>query len=103
MFAITVLYPWGDFDLDYYRGPHLDLLKRHQAKLGYTDFSYTVYDVGPDGVTPPYRVIAQLLFADPATLASAPGSPEGQAVIADIANFFPGAPVMLGGAVSRLA
>lgn len=45
---------------------------------------------GPDGSAPAFYRIAQLFFADADAMAAAMGSPEGQAAVADIANFADG-------------
>ncbi|MCJ2182641.1 EthD family reductase [Novosphingobium sp. 1949] len=45
---------------------------------------------GPDGSAPPYYRMAQLFFADAETMAAAMGSEQGQAAVADLANFASG-------------
>ncbi|MBA4355807.1 MAG: EthD family reductase [Novosphingobium sp.] len=45
---------------------------------------------GPDGSAPPYYRVAQLFFADAATMEAAMGSAQGQAAVDDIANFATG-------------
>ena len=44
----------------------------------------------PDGSPPPYYRIAQLYFSGPEQLERTMGSAEGQAVVADLANFADG-------------
>jgi len=44
----------------------------------------------PDGSQPPYYRTADLWFADQASLEAALGSSEGQAAVADLANFATG-------------
>jgi uncharacterized protein (TIGR02118 family) len=50
-----------------------------------------------DGNTPPYHLVAMLEFDDEAALGSAMSSPEGQAAVADLANFAGAGVTMLTG------
>jgi len=51
----------------------------------------------PAGTPAPYQVIATLYFSDAATLQSAIESADGQAVVADIPNFYGAMPdIMIG-------
>ena len=51
----------------------------------------------PTGTPAPYQAITSLYFGDAAALEGAVKSAEGQAVVADIANFYDGMPdVMIG-------
>lgn len=54
---------------------------------------------GPDGSAPPYYRVAQLFFADAATMGEAMGSAEGQAAVADLASFATGGVSVLVGEV----
>lgn len=45
---------------------------------------------GPDGSAPAFYRMAQLYFADAATMATAMATPEAQAATSDIANFATG-------------
>ena len=50
-----------------------------------------------DGSKPAYYRIAQLFFADAATMSAALGSTEGQAAVADIAHFADGGVTVVAG------
>jgi uncharacterized protein (TIGR02118 family) len=53
----------------------------------------------PDGSAAPYYRIAELWFRDLAQLQATFGSPEGQATVADLANFATGGVTVLVAAV----
>lgn len=90
MFKVTVLYneptdPAG-FE-DYYFDHHLGIAARipnvtrvETAKAAAT----------PDGSPLPYFRMAEIWFNDLGTLQNSMGSPEGQATVADLANFATG-------------
>lgn len=54
---------------------------------GLRSFTGTHPVAGPDGAAPPYYFIAVLTFDDDAALGAALSGPEGQAAVADLANF----------------
>jgi len=60
---------------------------------------FTVARPGPDadGNTPAYHLVAVLEFDDEAAMGSAMSSPEGQAAVADLANFAGAGVTMLTG------
>jgi len=91
MIKATVLYQLsGDTDefYSYYFGTHVPLVNQIP---GLDRFEAVVYGPGPDGSAPAYDLIAGLYFPDPETFQAGLGSPEGQAVTGDVANF-PGGP-----------
>ena len=87
--AIALYNPPADADAfdSYYYGTHVPLAKRMPGLR-----SYTVSD-GPIA-TPagpaPYHLVAVLEFDSMAAIGAALGSPEGQAVVADLGNFASG-------------
>jgi uncharacterized protein (TIGR02118 family) len=87
MIKATVLYELtGDteeFD-SYYFATHVPLVNQIP---GIDHFEAVVYGPGPDGSAPAYHLIAGLYFPDAGALQAGLGSPEGQAVTADVANF----------------
>jgi uncharacterized protein (TIGR02118 family) len=87
MIKATVLYELtGDteeFD-SYYFSTHVPLVNQIP---GIDRFEVVVYGPGPDGAAPAYHLIAGLYFTDPGALQAGLGSPEGQAVTADVGNF----------------
>jgi uncharacterized protein (TIGR02118 family) len=87
MIKATVLYQLSgdtaEFD-DYYFATHVPLVNQIP---GIDRFEAVVYGPNPDGSAPVNHLIAGLYFSDPGAMAAALGSPEGQAVTADVANF----------------
>lgn len=87
MFKVTVLYnepinPDG-FE-DYYFDRHLSIA----AKIpNVTRVETAKAAATPDGSPLPYFRMAELWFDDLQTLQTSMGSPEGQATVADLANF----------------
>lgn len=57
------------------------------ALPGLRSFTGTHPGPGPDGAAPPYYFVATLVFEDDAALDAALSGPEGQAAVADLANF----------------
>ncbi|WP_107676296.1 EthD family reductase [Agrobacterium sp. LAD9] len=53
-------------------------------------FEYSVGDVSPGEGTKPAHMVAVMTYPDHDTLSRSFGSPEGQAAIADVANFATG-------------
>jgi uncharacterized protein (TIGR02118 family) len=98
MIALTVCYKSDvSFDADYYHAKHLPLVA---AKLG--PHAMRKAEVRrilgtPMGMPAPYQLIASVYFDDADSLQSALQSPDGQAVVADVPNFYAGTPdVMIG-------
>jgi uncharacterized protein (TIGR02118 family) len=80
----------------YYAATHLPLVD----KVAGIDHTVLVKALpGADGGKPAYYRTAQLFFPDAATMTASLGSPEGQAAVADIANFADGGVTVLAGAV----
>jgi uncharacterized protein (TIGR02118 family) len=64
---------------------------------GVLRFELTKFSAGPDGTRPAFYRMAELYFASQDQMQTAMASPEGQATMADIANFATGgATLMLG-------
>ena len=68
----------------YYTQTHIPLAKKLPGLRSYTINSSPV--VNPNGESP-YYLIAELSFDSPAEFQAAVASPEGQATLADLANF----------------
>jgi uncharacterized protein (TIGR02118 family) len=75
----------GAFD-SYYRSTHIGLAQRLPGLRRYT-ISRGLAAMQGDS---PYRLMAELDFDDEAALNAALNSPEGQAVVGDLANFATG-------------
>ena len=71
----------------YYAETHLALVNKTGGIL---KTEYTRFFPNPDGSAPAYYRMAELYFAGPAEMQQALGSPEGQAMAADLANFATG-------------
>lgn len=95
----TVLYghpkDTGAFE-SYYSQTHLPLVAKTQ---GMTKAEYTKFLPNPDGSAPAYYRMAELYFAGPAEMQQALGSPEGQAMAADLENFATGGVTIVIGVV----
>lgn len=90
MFKVTVLYneptDQAAFE-DYYFQTHLGIA----AKLPNVSRVETAKAAAtPDGSPLPYYRMAEIWFNDLETLQGSMGSPEGQATVADLANFATG-------------
>lgn len=80
----------------YYAQTHLPL----SAKMaGVARMELTRFAPGADGSRPAYYRMAELYFADAAQMQTTFGSPEGQAVAADLQNFATGGVMVLIGTV----
>jgi uncharacterized protein (TIGR02118 family) len=75
----------------YYAGTHVPLVEKIPHL---TRFEHGESLGAADGGEAPYYYVAELAFADAATLQAALASPEGQAVAADVANFASGGVTM---------
>ena len=102
MIALTVCYKSGlRFDADYYRSKHMPLTEEKLGSHGLKSAEVREILCTPMGTLAPYQAITTLYFGDAAALEGGLKSAEGQAVVADIANFYDGAPdVMIGEIVS---
>lgn len=90
MHKITVMYPQGRFDEEYYVNHHGPLLAKHAEALGLRRFAFDRNVTNPDGSPAPYQVIAHLYFDDADAVKRAMRSPEMGEAVRDIKNFFDG-------------
>lgn len=91
MFVLTVCYKTGaNFDTEYYLTKHLPLATEKLGSLGMQRVEVRKILGTPTGTPAPYQLIATLYFSDADSLQSALGSSDGQAVVADIQNFYGG-------------
>ena len=93
--TLQVLYPVGDgisFDHDYYLNTHLPLVGEHMGEHLAGASASKGLAGGPDLPTG-FHVIATLTFADQGAMDA--GMAKSGPVVADIANFYNGAPQMM--------
>ena len=99
MKKVTVLYNHPDdpkaFEA-YYHDTHLPLAA---TMKGVERLELTKFDSGPDGSTPALYRMAELYFTDDNQLQATLNSPEGQATVADLANFATGGVTVVMGSV----
>ncbi len=74
----------------YYASTHRPLVEKLPGLVGFT----ARHCESLDGSAPPYFLLADLAFASREAMGAAPGSPEGQAAAADVANFADGGATM---------
>ncbi|MBN8819554.1 MAG: EthD family reductase [Sphingomonas sp.] len=94
MHKIVVLYPPQPDPVAfkaYYLATHIPLARKLPGLLALR-YSFDVAGVGGDA---PYFCVFEAEFSDGAALGAAMGSPEGQAVAADVPNFAPVAPTLI--------
>jgi len=99
MIKITLLYghPQDTQSFErYYRETHLPLAGRMS---GVARLELTRFGPGLDAAPPEYYRMAELYFTNAAQLQTTLGSPEGQAVVADLPNFATGGVTVLVGTV----
>jgi uncharacterized protein (TIGR02118 family) len=97
MVVVSVLYPQKadlTFDMDYYTGKHLPLVRRLLEPAGMRSLSF--YRPVPLAGDPPYHLVAELRFDDMHTTQSALAA-HGAETQADIRNFSNADIVMLVG------
>ena len=95
MHKIVVLYPQQpdpDAFKAYYLETHIPLARKLPG-LQALRYSFDVGTAGPEA--PAYWCVFEADFADGAALGAAMGSPEGQAVAADVPNFAKVAPTLI--------
>ncbi|MFT3663228.1 MAG: EthD family reductase [Gordonia sp. (in: high G+C Gram-positive bacteria)] len=101
-YRLTVMYghPSDPAAFDaYYQGTHAPLaLKIPNLEA----VEVQVLDPNAEGNKPPYYQIATLTFASPEDMGAALGSPEGQAALADVANFADGGVTVANGNVLKV-
>ena len=88
MIRVSVLYPskdGGEFNIDYYRNQHLDLVRE---RLGDALKGSEVYKglAGAEGAAPPFVSIGHLFFDSVEAFEEAFGA-HGEAIMADIPNY----------------
>ena len=101
MIKVTVLYghPTSPETFEkYYSETHLPLAGKTQ---GVVKSEFTKFLPNPDGTAAAYYRMAELYFTGPAEMQQAMGSPEGQAMAADLANFATGGVTILFGIVEN--
>lgn len=94
MYIVSVLYPRGDFDLDYYRQSHLPLVDRLLTPEGMSEMAY--WQPTEDAPDAPFQLIAELRFADAETAGKALAL-HGKTTQDDIPNFTSVTPLILTG------
>ena len=100
MITLTVCYKSGlRFDADYYLDKHMSLTSEKLESHGLKRTEVRKILGTPMGTPAPYQIITTLYFGDAAALEGAFTSAEGQAVVADIANFYDGMPDLMIGEV----
>ena len=82
----------------YYADNHLPLAAKME---GVTKLELTKFISASDGSKPEYYRMAELHFAGPAEMQDTMASAEGQAAVADLANFATGGVTMIIGAVDN--
>ena len=87
MFQLTALYNHPEDPAAFDK--HYDEVHGPLAKKVPGLQSFTISRPGPDadGNKPDYHLIAVLVFEDEASFGAGMGGPEGQAAVADLANF----------------
>ena len=99
MMKVTVLYnhPTNPDEFEkYYSSSHLPLAAKVK---GVDRLELTKFVAGPDGGKPAYYRMAELYFTNQAQMDETLGSPEGQAVVADLQKFATGGVSMMIGSV----
>lgn len=102
MHKLLVLYPEPadrDAFLAYYVASHLPLAAKLPGMLAWR-YS-TQVSAAPDGSPAPYFAVFEAEFPDAATYRAAMGSPEGQAVAADVPNYASGGAVVIDYAIAE--
>jgi uncharacterized protein (TIGR02118 family) len=87
MILVSVMYPAGQsFDMDYYLGHHMPLVRERWSSLGLHD-ARVVKGVGtPDGGPAPFQVMALLTF-DSVDAFKKAAATHGEEIFADIPKF----------------
>ena len=80
----------------YYAETHLPLVTKAQ---GVTKAEYTKFLPNADGTPSAYYRMAELYFPGPGEMQQSMGSPEGQAMAADLSNFATGGVTIMVGVV----
>jgi uncharacterized protein (TIGR02118 family) len=100
MVVLTVCYKSDViFDADYYHAKHVPLIAKEIGPHGMRKAEVRKTLGTPMGTPAPYQLIASLYFDDADSMQSALRSAGGQAVVADIANFYSGMPDLMIGEI----
>ena len=94
--TVSVLYPMEGakrFDHSYYMGTHIPLVEARWRPLGLTTVQVLRGVPGPDGVVPPFRLIALLGFTSMAAFKTAAAQHAAE-IFADIPHFTDGKAVV---------
>lgn len=98
MTILRVCYRSGmRFDEDYYLSKHVPLARDVMQPHGLTNIEVAKFTSGRDGSEPLYQIMFSAHFKSLAGFQSAMQSPGMSQVIADVANFYDGAPELLVG------
>ena len=101
MMKVTVLYghPASPDEFEkYYASTHLPLAAKTK---GVARIELTKFVAAPDGGKPAFYRMAELYFTTQAEMEQSMGSAEGQAMVADLANFATGGVTVVIGSVER--
>jgi uncharacterized protein (TIGR02118 family) len=101
MMKVTVLYghPTSPDEFEkYYTGTHLPLAAKMK---GMARLELTKFVAGADGGKPAFYRMGELYFTTQAQMDQALGSPEGQAVVADLPKFATGGVTIVIGSVEE--
>lgn len=90
------------FDHAYYISKHLPLAADVMGPHGVTNVEMVSCGANPDGSQPPYQVMFSAYFTSAAQAHNALQSPRMAEVLADIANYYDGAPDLMVGEVVAL-
>ena len=84
---VLVMYPAGGrFDMDYYLGHHMPLVRERWSSLGLHEARIVKGVATPDGGTPPFQVMALLTWESQDAFAKAAAA-HGPEIFGDIPNF----------------
>jgi uncharacterized protein (TIGR02118 family) len=101
MIKATVLYGHPaspDLFEKYYYETHVPLVAKAS---GIVKSEYTKFLPNPDGTAAAYYRMAELYFPGPNEMQQTMGSPEGQAMAADLSNFATGGVTIIAGVVEN--
>jgi uncharacterized protein (TIGR02118 family) len=90
------------FDEAYYLSKHLALAGGIMGPHGITSVEVAKFAPNPDGSLPPYQLMFTAHFTSAAALQSAMTDPRMSEILADIPNYYDGAPDLMTGDVVAL-
>ncbi|KIW08793.1 uncharacterized protein PV09_00727 [Verruconis gallopava] len=85
--TVTVLYPPGKFDLDYYLNKHIPLVAKVWGPKGMKDWRVVKNGPGPDGADAPYQIACVITFDSAESLQAALTDPGSKEVFEDPKNY----------------